>query len=362
MIQYLYILQLLSLLTHVCSLPAHNQPISLHFRKRDTLNLPLINDLDLHELGVHVNIGTPPQRFLLLFDTGSGDSWVPSLSCTEDTGCPSFLHHFEPNSSTTFQELPERLDISYGIGLAKGKYFKDIMAFSDTPGVAQTIGYVHHTAGPISQQTHESNSLDGILGAGFSTTYDSFIVSLYKQRVIPKPVFSVTSTNIILGNLHPTETPPIFVEAVDSQWSVHVQGLEYQNSNFSKKFQFNSMAPFGIDTGSNYMYLPTNLAFDLAGVISDHTFTVENGLLRADCKYMKDRATVNILLSEGKVLAIQAADLMAKRESDGACLFLFLPSNDRLIIGNMFLKYFVTIFEFEKIPRIGFSPVDKRIL
>lgn len=342
------ILILLLFCTCVYSLPTTSQPIHLT-RRASSYSVPLINDLDLHELGVYANLGTPPQQFLLLFDTGSPDTWVPSTSCTSATGCPSFLHRYQPNDSSTYLPSNNEFDVNYGIGHVQGTFFKDVMALPEVPGIVHTVAAVHQAVGPISQQKYADSSLDGILGF-------SYIASLYQERVIPNPVFSVSFDSIILGDTHPTQTP-VFVNTIENRWTIHVQGFEYEGANVTKNFQFNVLNPYGVDTGSNYMYLPTSLAWDLAKVISENTARNDNGLLRADCKYMKQKSTVKIHLTENKFLSLSVDKLMAKRESDGACLFLFLPSNDKMIIGNMFLKNFITIFEFGKIPRIGFSPV-----
>jgi hypothetical protein len=367
-----------------------------HYTKREaeTTIIPLIYDIDLSELAVKVKVGTPAQEFLLLFDTGSADTWIPSTQCLPSNGCPEDLHRFDASQSSTYQPSQDKLVIKYGTGSAEGNYFQDVMTFSNEEATttikSQTLAIVDKAVGPISSQNISTDAdhviLDGILGAGLpggtvrqDKTYDPFPISLYKAGLIPNPVFSVSINddggNVVLGDIDTSETlltDFVYTNLVEStkRWSVNVQGLQFHNNTSaeeSRNFKFNEATPCGIDTGSNFMYLPRTLAYDLARSItkSDKLFSLneKTGVFNVDCQFQSSLDSVNVYFKSSMKqgdddtvnINLLVSQLIAKKDSDGKCLFLFIPSDDKFIIGNMLLKQFITVFDFGDIPRIGFA-------
>ena len=69
-----------------------------------------------------VSIGTPGQDFVIDFDTGSADLWVPSKDCD---GCQA-QNSYDPSASSTSQEESGTFQIQYGDGSqASGPIYSD---------------------------------------------------------------------------------------------------------------------------------------------------------------------------------------------------------------------------------------------
>ncbi|KAI9499716.1 aspartic peptidase domain-containing protein [Zychaea mexicana] len=354
--------------------------------------VPLLNDIELYELAINVSIGTPAQEFLLLFDTGSADTWIPSNKCSETDGCLSGSQ-FDPSQSSTYHETKYPLNITYGTGNALGDYFVDTIKIGDLELDKQVLAMVDTNEGPIAQQNTTENGgdeyvLDGIFGAGypggtimyqrFNQSYYPFPQALYLANKIPQPLFSVFigeseesewCGEIMFGDINEEKMAGDVVYTdvvtykhkatglpVHERWTAWIQGFQLKNVNF--KFAAQG-TPFAIDTGSNFMYLPKHLAQQLAKTIAPDVQVVDNQFL-VDCKYLDDENEIKIVFPESGgqgtsvYIGLPISRLVGRREEDGQCMLFFVPS-EHYILGNMLLRNYVTVFDFGQ-HRIGFAP------
>ncbi|XDB65903.1 hypothetical protein AB1E18_019213 [Capra hircus] len=89
---------------------------------------PLRNIVDMLYVG-NITIGTPPQEFQVVFDTGSSDLWVPSVFC-QSLACATkvmFIHL----QSSTFRPTQKVFNIEYNPGRMKGLLVYDTVRIGD---------------------------------------------------------------------------------------------------------------------------------------------------------------------------------------------------------------------------------------
>ncbi|GLB43273.1 putative peptidase A1 family protein [Lyophyllum shimeji] len=77
------------------------------------------------EYSAQISIGTPPQKFSVSIDTGSGNLWVPSSKCT----AKACMNHrkYDSAASTTYTKNGTKFANTYGSGSVEGFYSQDIV-------------------------------------------------------------------------------------------------------------------------------------------------------------------------------------------------------------------------------------------
>lgn len=79
-----------------------------------------------------VSIGSPPQSFQVIFDTGSSNLWVPKVGCSH-CGNPFFgkKNKYDHDSSTTYATDGADFEIMYGSGSVSGYFSLDSVTLAD---------------------------------------------------------------------------------------------------------------------------------------------------------------------------------------------------------------------------------------
>ncbi|XP_029410537.1 prokineticin-1 isoform X3 [Nannospalax galili] len=149
---------------------------------------PLINYLDSEYFG-KIYIGTPPQEFTVVFDTGSSEFWVPSVYCSTEA-CRSH-HRFDSSKSSTFQNLSKPMFVQYGTGSVQGFLGYDTVIISNIVVPQQTVGLTTKEPGDI----FIHSPFDGILGLAYPSLASKYSVPMFdnmmNRHLVAQDLFSV---------------------------------------------------------------------------------------------------------------------------------------------------------------------------
>ncbi|XP_025142250.1 pregnancy-associated glycoprotein 1 isoform X3 [Bubalus bubalis] len=149
------------------------------------LTHPLRNIRDLVYVG-RITIGTPPQEFQVVFDTGSSDLWVPSDFCTSPT-CSTHVR-FRHLQSSTFRPTNKTFRITYGSGRMKGVVAYDTVRIGDLVSTDQPFGL------SMAEYGFKDMPFDGVLGLNYPNISSSGAIPIFdklkNQGAISEPVFA----------------------------------------------------------------------------------------------------------------------------------------------------------------------------
>ncbi|NWJ09268.1 PEPA protein, partial [Crypturellus undulatus] len=148
---------------------------------------PLENYMDIEFFG-SISIGSPPQEFLVLFDTGSSYLWVPSVKCISE----ACVHHkrFNPQQSSTYRAINQPITINYGTGSMTGFLANETVHVGSIQVRNQTIGLSKSEPGSFFYYA----PFDGILGLAFPSiavpTATPVFDNMVNRRLVPLALFS----------------------------------------------------------------------------------------------------------------------------------------------------------------------------
>jgi len=136
-----------------------------------------------------IGVGTPAQKFTVIFDTGSSNLWVPSSKCYFSIAC--FFHSkYKATASSTYKKNGKPAAIQYGTGSIAGFFSQDHVTVGDL--VVEDQDFIEATKEP--GVTFLMAKFDGILGLGFKeiSVGDAVPVwyNMVKQGLVKEPVFS----------------------------------------------------------------------------------------------------------------------------------------------------------------------------
>ncbi|KZV74649.1 acid protease [Peniophora sp. CONT] len=161
---------------------------------------------DVTYLGT-VQMGTPPQDFTVIMDTGSADFWVGAENCVtisaqgQSTGQDCGKHTFlGSNGSSSFVDTQKQFQVTYGSGAVVGDIVTDDLTMAGLNIKGHTLGVA---LGETIQFSGDANA-DGLMGLAQGTLSNQGVPTppeaLAKAGLIDSTIVSVKLARLDDGN------------------------------------------------------------------------------------------------------------------------------------------------------------------
>jgi hypothetical protein len=321
-------------------------------------NEPLTDESDMDYYG-QVGIGTPPQQFNLLFDTGSSDLWVPGQQCTSSSSC---LNHkkFDGSKSSSYQAGTQTFNIQYGTGSMTGVVSQDVVSIGDLK-VTQSFGEANTEADFFNQ-----TAFDGILGMGYSTISSEGVQTPFNDMVSQLGIPSLFSFNmnffanggaggeLTLGGYDSSKfTGDIKYSPVTTQtyWNIGLQSVTVNGKDTGVQAQ-----DAAIDTGTTLIVAPDADALAINQAINAQAVEGDGGVFAISC----DTSTlpaVTLTFPGGSFDVPPSSYVLSN--GDGTCISGIAGDGGmgltQWIVGDVFLRTFYAVFDSGN-NQVGFAP------
>uniref|UniRef100_H0X9S5 Peptidase A1 domain-containing protein n=1 Tax=Otolemur garnettii TaxID=30611 RepID=H0X9S5_OTOGA len=322
-------------------------------QKKDMTSQSLRNYLDLAYVGL-ISIGTPPQTFKVMFDTGSADLWVPSFFCITSS---CYKHRrFNHKNSSTLKLPPEPISIvkiRYGSGIVMGMLVNDTLKIRDLLNINQAFVLT----------TWEDQAFgyfvpfDGTLGlaypdlakAGGTPVFDN----LWKKGLISQNLFAFYLTSkrkrgsmLMLGGVdHSYYHGELRWVPVTKQrfWQVALDSISVNGIVIACYEGCQAI----LDTGSSVVNGPFEGVLLIQNIIHAQPSLCDKYII--DCKTIAHLPDIVFVIG-GVNYPIPARSYI-RRVAFGSCVSTFSSFRDRMfssntwILGDVFLRLYFSVYD-----------------
>lgn len=333
-------------------------------------SVPLVDVQDSEYYG-EVDVGTPAQKFTVIYDTGSSNLWVPSKGCKN---CKPGTPRYDSSKSSTYSKDGKAFKIQYGTGSSDGFISKDNVLI----GGLTINGFSFAEVTSEAADVFGAAPFDGILGMGVAKAAVDKVPMpmdmLVQQKKIEHNIFAfyLTSGGKAGSTLTLGGTDPSF----------HTGDFRYVNLA-----KAGALLPYwlisasdikigGKSTGACGALLGCDMVVDtgtsiLAGPVKPaNAMIAQIGNVSADCSNVASLPTIAFKFgAEDFELGPDFYVIRAKNEKGvDECVLGIEGMNAGVpiwILGDPFLRKYYTVWDGEQ-KRVGFAtakqPSDEKTL
>jgi len=319
-----------------------------------------------------IHVGTPPQTFSVVYDTGSGNLIVPSTDCSSEA-CLKHARFDRSKSATTqtitckgqpvaWGALGGAVTINFGTGHITGDCLQDNICMGDACAVGGFIAGTEESSQPFA-----SFRFDGVLGLALSSMAQSLDFSimdrLTSHQLLKQPFFSVflseqddETSEITFGDVVQDHMASklfwVPVGGTSGYWEVKIEDITLNE----KKQSVCQDCRVAVDTGTSMLAGPTEIISQLRRLLD----------VKSDCSNYATLPKLGFIIG-GHILSLNPPDYVGKQgEGDQAYCTVSLmdldippPRGPIFIFGIPFLQRYYSVYD-EPNRRVGFAVAKHR--
>nr|Q9GMY4.1 RecName: Full=Gastricsin; AltName: Full=Pepsinogen C; Flags: Precursor [Sorex unguiculatus]BAB11754.1 pepsinogen C [Sorex unguiculatus] len=310
-----------------------------------------------------ISIGTPPQNFLVLFDTGSSNLWVPSVYC-QSQACTGHAR-FNPSKSSTYSTNGQTFSLQYGSGSLTGFFGYDTMTLQNIKVPHQEFGLSQNEPG----ENFVYAQFDGIMGMAYPTLAmggaTTALQGMLQAGALDSPVFSFYLSNqqsskdggaVVFGGVdNSLYTGQIFWTPVTQElyWQIGVE-------QFLIGGQATGWCSQGcqaiVDTGTSLLTVPQQYLSALQQATGAQLD--QDGQMVVNCNNIQNLPTLTFVINGVQFPLLPSAYVL---NNNGYCTLgvepTYLPSptgQPLWILGDVFLRSYYSVYDMGN-NRVGFA-------
>lgn len=310
----------------------------------------VINNLMDVQFWGPVSLGTPQQDFMVVYDTGSSNLWVPASTC----GISCLLHRrYQPTESSTYVANGTVVNFLYGSGPVSGFESDDTVTFGGYSITGQVFAQITNASGL--GLAFDIAQWDGIMGLAW-------------------PFISVTRATPVFFNLitQYTQLEQVFAfflpdqESNDGQFVLggintsHFEGELFNVSLTSMTYwqtvmdsftvgdnRMHGIARIVLDSGTSMLTGPTHIVQQFAAMVN--ATQLMPGRYTVPCTSLSTMPSLHISIG-GRIWTLDPVDYVINDENV-ECILGFLgmdlpaPIGPIWIMGDVFMRKVYTVFD-----------------
>jgi hypothetical protein len=318
----------------------------------------VINDYENAQYFGEIYLGTPSQKFEVIFDTGSSDLWVASKNC--DSSCGRHAE-YDSSKSLTYVANGTTFDITYGSGPVSGYQSVDVCTVAGLRIQSQMFAEVTDASGLGA--AYKAGKFDGILGLAFPILSVNKVPTVFEnmvsQGLVEDSVFAFylgkddgEDGELMFGGVDSTKYTGSFnyvpLKAA-TYWEIVLDQVTVDGTTY-----ITGGANAIVDSGTSLLTGPTTAVKEIARKLGAFPFIAGEYLIGCNYDTLPNlEFTINgntytltpkeYLIPDGDICLLAMMGLDVPR-----------PNGPLWILGDVFMRKYYTVFDYGN-KQVGFA-------